>query len=206
MSRLDKYAKTILRKSRLVMVICFLLLFAGLATPTECFIQRDVYFNKSSYEPGDSGVFSVTIEGEVGVDPTLYFTRLEIFFDWENYWTSGVTIIDPGETKTISVTFSVPSSVSPGSHSYYYELTWSLSISLENPVTHTSSTSIITITEPAPEPTPDGGVFSWEFMVLMVAVGILVGILIGVVVTLVARKSKEETKSKGNVGIKHLKG
>lgn len=179
------------RKLQCIIAICFLLLFlvfSSLVTPTECFIQQSVDFDKSSYKAGGSGVFSVTIKGQVGVDPTLYFTRLEIFFDWGNYWTSGVTIIDAGETKTISVTFSVPSSVSAGSHSYYYKLTWSLSISLENPVTSTSSTSIITITEP--ESTPDSVVLPWELMVLTA----VIGIVIGVAMTFIVMKSREQKK------------
>jgi len=129
-----------------------------------CFSSTS-YFDKSSYEPGESGAFSVTING---VDQTLWFTRLEIFFDWGNYWNSVVTVIEPGETKTIKVTFPVPTSVSSGSHSYYYKLTWSLSGDLQNPVTSTSSSRIIAIAEPTPdEPTPEYTVLNATYHALL---------------------------------------
>lgn len=175
-------------KSRLIIFICFLLLFVDLVTPAESFIQT-AHFDKASYKPGEVGVFSVTIEGEVGVDQSLYFTRLEIFFDWGgNYWESVITQVDPGETKTITVTFPVPGSVSPGNHSCYYELTWSLSISLENPVTSIGSSNIITIAEP----TPQGTAIPWEFMTI---IGIVVGVVIGVAITFLVMKTKSKAIS-----------
>jgi len=181
MSSLVKYPKTMLQKSRFVTALWFLLLFVSLVPRAEGFMEV-IHFDKESYEPGESGVFYVDITSSPS-DPTLYFTQLEIFFDWGNYWTSGVIVVNPGGRETISVRFSVPSSVSAGSHSYYYKLTWSLTASLQNLKTSTSSSLTITIKE-------KGFVFRWEFMVLIVAVSI--GIVIGVFVS----KSKEQKERK----------
>lgn len=173
--------------SRFVLVVCSLLLLASLVASTECFIQQSVYFDKPSYKVGESGVFSVTIKGETGIDPTLYFTRLEIFFDWGSYWDNVVTTVNPSETKTKSVVFSVPSSVSSGSHSYYYKLTWSLNIGLTNPVTHTSPTNTVLITEQA------GGGFWEQFWVILV---IMATILIIVVFYIVSSQRKSKAQGK----------
>ena len=131
-------------KRKLWLILFSSLILIGSIASSTCFTQLSMSFNKSSYLAGESGIFSVTI-GESSAP--IYFTNLEIFFDWGSYWDSGVTIVSPGDTKVKSVQFYVPSSVSSGSHSFYYKLTWSLDISLQDKVSHTSPTNIFLIRE-----------------------------------------------------------
>jgi len=179
-------------RTRSSIILCSLFLLARIIVSTECIIYELPQFDKSSYKPGESGVFSAIIEVETPSKMTIYVIQVELFFDWERYTSSEVVKIPFGHTKTINVTFSVPSSVLPGNYSYYYEVTSSFREDLGSPHTYTSSPSIITISS------EDS--FPWEYMIITVIL-----IVIGTLASFIVIKSKMQMKNNNNVVIKNYR-
>ena len=179
-------------KTRLAIILCSLFLLARIVVSTECITYHLPQFDKPSYKPGESGVFSAIIEAEAGSKMNIYIIQVELFFDWERYTSSEVVTIPFGHTKTINVTFSVPTSVLPGNYSYYYEITYSLREDLGSPQTSTSSPSTITISS------EDS--FPWEYMIITAIL-----IVIGILASFIVIKSKMQKKNNNKVVIKNYR-
>lgn len=179
-----------LRESNLVVILCSLFLLARIVPSTEGVIYHPPQFDKPSYKPGESGVFSVTIEAKAAVKMNVYIVQVELFFDWGRYVSSEVFEIPFGHTETVNVTFSVPSSVSPGNYSYYYKVTYSFREDLGDSQTFSSSPRTITISS------EDS--FPWEYTIITVIL-----IIVGILVAYIEMRSRVQTKNNNHVVIRN---
>jgi len=81
-----------------------------------------VSFDKQTYEQGSQGKCTLTLSDPFG-DTPIKITRIELKFDFGTTVWTGEILIEPGETKTLEMVFTIPEDTDDGEYTFsiYFE-------------------------------------------------------------------------------------
>ena len=81
-----------------------------------------VRFDKQTYEPGSQGKCTLTFSDPFG-DVPVNITRVELKFEFGTTIWAGTLYIEPGDTKTLEIPFTIPKNTAEGDYTFsvYFE-------------------------------------------------------------------------------------